>query len=265
MMRNFKAGLALSLVLLIFCSDVFALSGDDHAGLWNDVFGVQDRAAREKIQPLWKAAQEVIDDYKKDYDKLKEKFPWFKFNRTDTHRLLFHWGFNADPKRHSPLVRQVRLRLKDHPDSKNQEREFFSYLATNIQAGRNRDLIKAVTSVTGIPTARGYANAVATIIYDVHLLGDYMTVNTSALPKIDEIENDIVQNGLSKLIAGGDKSERLKKIDDELKASIRAGRGRINSVRAMLLTETVKKYLPQILNERFKKTLSEKGITITEH
>ncbi|MBQ7193745.1 MAG: hypothetical protein IJR98_05185, partial [Synergistaceae bacterium] len=60
-MRNFKAGLALSLVLLIFCSDVFAMSERGHSGLWNDVFGVQDRAAREKIQPLWKAAQEVID------------------------------------------------------------------------------------------------------------------------------------------------------------------------------------------------------------
>ena len=263
-MRNFKAGLALSLVLLIFCSDVFAMSERGHSGLWNDVFGVQDRAAREKIQPLWKAAQEVIDGIGNDYRDLQERFNWFTWGSYG-HRLLFHWGFNTNPKNFAPLVRQVRSCLKNHPDSKNQEREFFSYLATNIQARRNRKLINAVTSVTGIPTARGYANAVATIIYDVHLLGDYMTVNTSALPRIDEIENDIVQNGFSKLIAGGDKSERLKKIDDELKASIRAGRGRINSVRAMLLTETVKKYLPQILNERFKKTLSEKGITITEH
>ena len=258
MMRNFKTGLALSLVLLIFtCSDVFALGGDKHAELWNDVFGIHDSAAKEKIQPLWKASQEVIDGVGNDYRDLQARFNWFTWGSYG-HRLLFHWGFNTNPKNFAPLVRQVRSCLKNHPDAKNQEREFFSYLTTSIQARRNRKLINAVTSLTGIPTARGYANAVATIIYDVHLLGDYMTVNTSALPKIDEIENDIVQNGLSKLIHGGDKSERLKKIDDELKASIRAGRGRINSVRAMLLTETVKKYLPQILSERFKNILSNK-------
>ena len=88
-------------------------------------------------------------------------------------------------------------------------------------------------------------------------------MNTSALPKIDDIERDLVENGFSRLISGGDKSERLAEIDAELRASIRSGRGRINRVRAMLLTEAVKKYLPQILNERFRKTLAEKGIIIT--
>ena len=88
-------------------------------------------------------------------------------------------------------------------------------------------------------------------------------MNTSALPKIDDIERDLTENGFSRLITGGDKSERLAEIDAELRESIRAGRGRVNSRRAILLTEAVKKYLPQILNERFKKTLSEKGITIT--
>lgn len=179
------------------------------------------------------------------------------------HRLLFHWGFNADPKRYSPLVKQVRSCLKDNPDAREHERKFFSYLTNNIQSRRNRKLINAVTSVTGIPTARGYANAIATIIYDVHLLGDYETVNTSALPKIDDIERDLTENGFSRLITGGDKSERLAEIDAELRESIRAGRGRVNSRRAILLTEAVKKYLPQILNERFKNTLSAKGIIIT--
>ena len=73
----------------------------------------------------------------------------------------------------------------------------------------------------------------------------------------------MMERGFQRLIAGGDKSERLTKIDADLRASIRAGRGRVNSVRANLLTQAVKKYLPQILNERFKKILAEKGITIT--
>ena len=256
----------LSLLLAVFVvGDSLAKSGKDHMQDWNKVFGVTDKTSRDNIQPLWRTAQEVIDRYEEDYDELKENFTWFKLERTYSHRLLFHWGFNTDPKRYPQLVRQVRLRLKEenHPDPDKEERKFFSYLVNNIQARRNRKLINAVTSVTGIPTARGYANAVATILYDVHLLGDYVTTNTSALPKIDDIERDLTDNGFSRLIAGGDKSERLEKIDAELKASIRAGRGRVNSRRAILLTEAVKKYLPQILNERFKKTLSNKGITIT--
>jgi len=253
----------LSLLLVIFAGcDSFAKSGQEHIQLWDNVFGISDSASRNNILPLWRTSQEVIDDIGNDYRDLREKFSWFNWGNYG-HRLLFHWGFNADPKRYSPLVKQVRSCLKDNPDAREHERKFFSYLTNNIQSRRNRKLINAVTSVTGIPTARGYANAIATIIYDVHLLGDYETVNTSALPKIDDIERDLTENGFSRLITGGDKSERLAEIDAELRESIRAGRGRVNSRHAILLTEAVKKYLPQILNERFKKTLAEKGITIT--
>ena len=111
--------------------------------------------------------------------------------------------------------------------------------------------------------ARGYANAIATILYDVHILDDYSTVNLSALPSIESIEHDLMENGFSRLIAGGEKIRKLEEFGSELRASICAGRGRINSKRAELLKESVKNYLPEILNERFKKTLAEKGITIT--
>ena len=253
----------LSLVLAVnLCGEVFAKSGQEHIQLWDDVFGISDSASRNNILPLWKTAQEVIDGVGNDYRDLREKFGWFTWGSLG-HRLLFHWGFNTDPKHHAPLARQVCSCLKGNLDAEKEERKFFAYLTSSIQSRRNRRLINAVISVTGIPTSRGYANAIATIIYDVHLLGDYETVNTSALPKIDDIERDLVENGFSRLISGGDKSERLSKIDAELKASIRAGRGRVNSKRARLLTDSVKKYLPQILNERFRKTLAEKGITIT--
>ena len=253
----------LSLLLVIFAGgDSLAKSGREHIQLWDKVFGVTDMTSRENIQPLWRTAQEVIDRYKEDYNELTENFSWFNWGNYG-HRLLFHWGFNADPNRYSPLVKQVRSCLKDNPDAREQEHKFFAYLTGNIQSRRNHKLINAVTTVTGIPTSRGYANAIATIIYDVHLLGDYETVNTSALPKIDDIERDLLMNGFSRLISGGDKSDRLAKIDAELRASIRAGRGRVNSRRAILLTEAVKKYLPPILNERFKNTLAEKGIAIT--
>ena len=219
MTRYFKLRLMLSWVMVFLaCTVVFAKSGDQHTREWNDVFGIRDKTSEKNIQPLWKVAQDVIDETKSDYDDLKKKFNWFKWG-TYTHRLLFHWGFNANPQSYAPLVRQVRSCLKDKSDARNQERQFFAYLTKNIQAPRNKRLINAVVSVTGIPTARGYANAVATILYDIHLLGDYIPTtegkipNTSALPKIDDIEADLVEKGFKKLLAGGDKSERLKKIE----------------------------------------------------
>ena len=262
MRQKFMAIISALFLMVIICGNSFAKSGQEHMLLWDNVFGISDSTSRNNILPLWRTAQEVIDNIGNDYRDLRENFPWFNWGSYG-HRLLFHWGFSTDPKRYSPLVKQVRSCLKGNTNADKEERKFFAYLTNSIQSRRNRRLINAVTSVTGIPTTRGYANAIATIIYDVHLLGDYETVNTSALPKIDDIERDLTEKGFSRLISGGDRSERLAKIDAEFKASIRAGRGRVNKVRAILLTEAVKKYLPQILNERLRNTLAGKGITIT--
>lgn len=238
------------------------MTSSGHIKLWNEVFGVNDNNSQKNIIQLWKSAQKIIDDISSDYRDLQKNFEWFTWGNYG-HRLLFHWGFNADPSKYNVLVRQVRSCLKDSQDSKQQEQKFFAYLTRNIQARRNRELINSVINTTGIPAARGYANAIATILYDVHLLGDYETVNTSALPAINSIEHDLIDNGFRRLLTGGEKSERLEKIDSELRESIKIGRTRTNRKRAELLINSVKKFLPQILHERFSETLSRKGIIIT--
>ena len=233
------------------------MSKQGHSVLWNNVFGISDYNSRQNIQSLWDTAQEVIDEYDEDYKELRKNFDWFTWGSYG-HRLLFHWGFNANPKKYPPLVNQIKSCLKERKDAEEQENKFFAYLTRNIQAKRNRKLIASVERVTGIPASR----AIATILYDVHLLGDYSTVNISALPKISDIENDLILHGFSVLM-GGEKTKRLAEIQSEFLSAIRVGRGRINSKRAELLLETVKKFLPQILNERFKNTLQQKGIIIT--
>ena len=254
----------ISFVLIIStCINVYAMAKPEHSRLWNEAFGITDRTSRENIQRLWDTTQEVIDGYEADYRELRRNFEWFTWGNYG-HRLLFHWGFNADPKQYPQLVRQVRKCLKENPDAKTEEEKFFAYLTRNIQARKNRTLINAVISITGIPSARGYANAVATIIYDVHLLGDYSTTNTSALPPIADIEKDIIERGFNKLITGGEKSKRLEQLEHELNSAVRTGRGRVNSKRAQLLLEAVKNFLPQILNERFHDTLKAHKILIRE-
>lgn len=250
-------------ILILISVSAYGMAKPEHSKIWNEAFGISDKTSREKIQPLWNTAQDVIDGFRPDYkDKLQKNFDWFKWG-VYGHRLLFHWGFNDDPKHHEPLVRQVKLLLKDRADAEEQEREFFKYLTREIQSERNRTLINAVIKTTGIPTSRGYANAIATIIYDIHLLGDYSTTNTSALPSIGKIEKDLVDDGFKKLLTG-DKSEKLKQIEREFDSAVKIGRGRTNSKRAENLREAVRIFLPKILNERFKNTLSRKGITITE-
>ncbi len=264
-MKHLKKFFAVALILIFVCSSAFAKSGDEHIRDWNNSFGITDKPSRDNIQPLWKQARDVIDGYENDYKKLHGKFEWFSLRTgAGEHRLLFHWGFNADPKNYKPLVNKVDSLLENNPDAKKEKTEFFRYLANEIQSERNRNLINSVIRTTGIPTARGYANAIATIIYDIHLLGDYATSYTSALPSIGEIEKDLINHGFKRLLAGGDKSEKLKRIEHELDAAVKVGRGRTNSKRAENLLEAVRIFLPQILNERFKNSLQQKGITITE-
>ena len=74
----------------------------------------------------------------------------------------------------------------------------------------------------------------------------------------------MTENGFRRLLTGGDKTVRLQKIEAELQAAVRVGRGRIDSKRAALLLETTKRLLPPLLNERFKATLKGRGITVTE-
>ncbi|MDR1907363.1 MAG: hypothetical protein LBQ43_00690 [Holosporales bacterium] len=231
------------------------------------------------IEPLWDVAQEIIDETKDDYHRIKKAgFEWFTWGRYG-HRLLFHWGFNRNPAEHPQLKQQFEECLDEHIkkelnrgelNSENienyrrkQEKKFWKILR-DLQKERNKKLINAVVKTTGIPTTRGYAGAVATIIYDAHLLGDYSTINTLALPKIGLIEQDLEKAGLGRLLDDDkDKSERFQKIQENLKKAIRVGRGNTDAKRAKRLNETIAEFLPEILEGRFKKTLSDKGITIT--
>lgn len=117
MARKFMVIILSWIIAVIIYGDSFAKSGQEHIQLWDNVFGISYNVSRNNILPLWKTAQEVIDDIGNDYMDLREQFSWFTWGNY-SHRLLFHWGFNADPKRYSPLVKQVRSCLKDNPNAR---------------------------------------------------------------------------------------------------------------------------------------------------
>jgi hypothetical protein len=258
------------------------LPGKDHIEDWNRAFGISDATSEKAIEPLWDIMQKLIDRTKNmneekgsDYKRVKDSFDWFNWGSYG-HRLFFHWGFNADLRQYAPLRVQLEKCLNDyaktqieegkHPAEIKEEckkqKEAFYKLLFKIQGERNRLLINKLVAVTQIPTSRGYANAVASILYDVHLLGDYATKNPSALPDIKSLEYDLEDKGFKRLLLGGE-SEKLEEIRKELKSVINVGRGRTNKKRAELLVEVTARFLPEILEARFKNTLMEKGITIT--
>lgn len=247
----------------------------EHIRDWNELFGARDETSQKNLAQLWSTAQDVIDQWKDVYTPcIKKECPWFTWGNYG-HRLLFHWGFNGDPKTYVPLQQQIKIALKKDIAAKGlrgeeagryQEREKkkLEQLLISLQREHNSQLIEKVKDVVSIDKTRGYAGAVATIIHDVHLLGDYETPLISALPAPDAIERDLINHGFQRLLKGGDRTERLQKIDADLKEALKNGRGRTYRKRAELLLEKLKYCIPQILNERFKETLKARGITLVE-
>lgn len=266
----------LIIVLFVCFAPKHAWSKDKtgHVKDWEAVLGLKEKNEEGKanLDDLWKTTQNLIDKTSDVYQsEVKSRFKWFSFG-TETHRILFHWGFNNDPKHHEPLEKHVRRRLRAHFDDATSkghllpddfirtETQAFYEKMKELQGKRNKQLIQKVTEVTGIPTSRGYANAVATIIYDVHMISDYTTTNISALPSIGRLEHDLLVNGFGRLLKTKDGIERLDQIERGIKQAVNVGRGRTNRVRAELLLETTAQYLPEILDQKFKHTLDKKGI-----
>lgn len=269
-MRFLKVSYLLLLsIVFIFCSQhSHAMSGRQHSHVWNELFGIADNSL-ERIQPLWDKAQDIIDKHNYDnaYRRLKDEFKWFNWGAYG-HRLMFHWGFNTYPGNHEPLARQVRICLREYvadgkidaSEVEQESKRFFDFIAEELQGPRNSELNNAVTKYMGI-SGRQYDRAIATIIYDIHLISDFVTVNTSALPNLKLIENDLSQLGFGRLTNDGG---YLTGIKHDFDKAIKIGRGRTNKARAELLLEAIKRALPEVLNKgSFKSMLQRKGIETT--
>lgn len=270
-----RYGLGMVCLALLLATAACGHPAREHIKDWNELFGARDETSQKNLAPLWSTAQDVIDQWKDVYTPcIKKECRWFSWGNYG-HRLLFHWGFNGDPKTYGPLQQQIKIALEKDIAAKGlrgeeagryreREKKKLEQLLISLQRERNSQLIDKVKYVVSIDKTRGYAGAVATIIHDVHLLGDYETPLISALPAPDAIERDLIDHGFQRLLKGGDRTERLQKIDADLKEALKNGRGRTYRKRAELLLEKLKYCIPQILNERFKETLKARGITLVE-
>ena len=235
---------------------VYAMTKEGHKRVWNETFGI-DVQSRPKFDKLWNTAQEVIDYFNNDYDELKKNFSWFKLNESG-HRLLFHWGFNTLPGNYAPLVEQVRtcLRRSNVSNKAEEERKFWELL--NKMNERRKTRLKL--SITNILDNFRYAPAIAAIIHDLHILADYSTENVSGLPKLDDIRKDLINS--FRTLAGTQPSEEIRSLELDFLSSVNSNFAEDNKTRAANIIDASKKYLPELMNERFKNRLAKMGIVI---
>ena len=137
-----------------------------------------------------------------------QDFTWHKYG----HRVFFHWGFNSNP-RSCDILQEL---VSERNWSKEVEASIWSKVIIE-QAKRNKESMTKVGKTLGFELAgaqRAYANAFASIITDIHLLGDYSTTKIATLQNIDLIIVDI-QKALFESLKGGDRAKQINKMLDD--------------------------------------------------
>lgn len=130
-------------------------------------------------------ANNAVDEYggKSTYRYWKEEFG-LKCSFGD-HRYFFHWGYQRNPWS-DELLRFLPEEVK----SDSMRLSEFKAAVRKEQQRRNRLTNAATERVLGFGASgvqARYANAFVTILYDVHILGDYETADTDGLAPVAAI------------------------------------------------------------------------------
>ena len=121
---------------------------------------------------------------------------------------------------------------------------------------RNRELIRSVESNLGLSGRP--ARAMATLIYDIHVLSDYTTPDKAALADLSRLKDDIANLGVRRLV-GPDTWARCKPMFDRLQFY----RNDHSEAHATQLLDLLKQILPEIMNTSpYRELLNKKGIKL---
>lgn len=238
------------LFAIAILSSMYALAktGSEHCKDMLDVIGVQ----RDKSSSAYKHANEVakkitamIDlDYSQLLEKIRSVAPNFSLGPS-RHRIFFHWGFNENPQHGEELARQINDATADES-----VRTKIWDMVKAEQGRRNRIMMEKVATEfncnSGLMMIRSEKNAIASIMYNAHILGDYEVSAPSQTKGMVSI-NVIIADTLRSV------SQRLKepdmKIVDEFKQRLNAIKAMPegSSIKAQKTLEAMKTYVPKIL------------------
>lgn len=240
----------ISILLFLSALSAAARSGFDlHKADFYAVLGFEENA---KVTAwMRQISSSMIDNYRGPelpeyggenfYNWLKSEFPGFKCK----HRLLFHWGYNS-----RPWSDELQAKVDALPwGSDDAEVKRFQKALVDEQQRRNREANAATERLFGFASGgveASWANAMISILYDTHLLGDY-------LPPPDNSDFDGLQNFSSVV---GDLINAIRKIDANLPEAkqlvkdiqrIANNTGNSVHIRAQQLIGHLSENLPQVL------------------
>lgn len=140
------------------------------------------------------------------------------------HRIWFHWGFNTDPRQFEPLTSGLERARSAGIINQRDIDAFWASLTEEI-AKQNRALMNESAQIFGFgdlgaisASERRQINAIVTMLYSIHVVGDYETTDTMGLSPLSRVYADIY-NAIDNL--AGRNPENYKKAKD-LKTRLRA-------------------------------------------
>ncbi|MBQ0006046.1 MAG: hypothetical protein KBS57_01400 [Alistipes sp.] len=144
------------------------------------------------------------------YDYLKKKFPPFKCK----HRALFHWGYNS-----TPWSDYLQAKVEGYGWDAGKIAIFKKELVQEQQR-RNHAANEMTENIFGHASSgrdASYANALISIVYDIHLIGDYTSDNSDldGLQLFTSAVGDLI-NSLRKL----DDSELSRRLIREIQKAV---------------------------------------------
>ena len=159
--------LLISLFISIF-SSIDAKSGKEHKA---DMYKIMPFAMQPKIDSLYNLINACIDY--KDIEKKTvgipdtiRKAPLDANLKLGNHRVLFHWGFNSNPRKSEILKEKIDIYLSTEHNKKLKEIKEYAFWDRIIteQQIRNKYMIQKVCDVLGFVDggkSGQYANAFA--------------------------------------------------------------------------------------------------------
>lgn len=180
-----------------------------------------------------------------------QNFSWGSYG----HRLFFHWGFNG-----RPWTPQIQERV-DLCGWDRQTIDLFQKKLIDEQARRNKIIMTVTSEALHLGMSgqlREYTNALASILYDTHLLGDYTTMRIEPLLNLNAVIDDI-ETTLYRKLKGGNEALRINKLLENTKKQYPNPRIRAAKV-LQLMQKEVPGLILRVQDGYFKRHFKEWGL-----
>ena len=228
---NYQLSIIFITLLVFFPIRTFALSGAEHRADMIRIFPFAEVRENHAVLSLYRHVNTYLDNPyiqpgerpSKDYPKRPKSIadhPKFSLiHWHGKHRIWFHWGFNTDPRHFKPITTSLDKALHDGIISESDLPEFWKLINQEVSQ-RNRTLMNEAAQVFGFDSLgnisasqRRQINGMVTILYSIHILGDYQTTDSLILMSKERVYADIynaIDNLAGKLPQNHQKAKELK-------------------------------------------------------